>query len=74
MVKLYGSTQHSAVHLLLAKNFFTSRLPSQTNDVRMHSPSVRIVNMVLHDTRSFILVLGIFNLNCLTKHDLNKMS
>ena len=59
MVKLYGSTQHSAVHLLLAKsekcqqstilNDITWRLPSQTNDVRMGAPSVRMSNIVQRD-------------------------
>ncbi len=52
MVKLYGSMQHSAVHLLLAKsettilNDITWRLPSQTNDVRMRAPSARMSNIV----------------------------
>ncbi len=59
MVKLYGSTQHSAVHLLLAS--FSDGLPyspyialrvivpSQINDVRMRAPSVRMSNIVQRD-------------------------
>ncbi len=50
MVKLYGSTQHCAVHLKCQQstilNDITWRLPSQINDVRMHAPSVRVSNIV----------------------------
>ncbi len=58
MVKLYRSTQHSAVQLPQARynnrkcqqstilNDITWRLPSQTNDVRMPAPSVRMSNIV----------------------------
>ncbi len=54
MVKLYGSTQHSAVHFLTGKEWglkmstvhhfdgTTMRLPSQTNDVQMSALSVRM--------------------------------
>ncbi len=92
MVKLYGSTQHSAVQLLLAKietaafstysinrtwwvlwdkkcqqstilNDITWRLPSQTNDVRMSAPSVRMSNIVQRVNGQLVLLQWDLNLD-----------